>query len=396
MPYLTPNAPPEETVCLEIVLPKDAAWIGLFKGAFSELIKAYNFEDFGTYSAAQTAALFLEIYDQMVFSECDMGCCYDVVLHRVNPDTGRLEISKDGGVTWQPDPDDPASLVYQLPPPVTAGVSDTRCDAAANGQAHLVDIIDHDSSTLGLDASLIEIATVIVTYIIAVMLSAGTALAFLPVVMGIIGALVTLGQAAFDAYWTSTEKDKILCALYCNIGEDGSFTDVGYAGVLSYLHDNLTAGVPRDMLIGEIKGMGKAGLNNLCAYGVSSGADCSDCDCGLGCDTVWTIHSSVGDIFGELLNPTTYQADGYLDVQSTNINTDSLYYMIIDAPTSSDCCLIPTIETISGGGLALKARICGTEYDPFDYPSFIAATCCWGVLITSTEPFQVHINIEPC
>ncbi len=278
MPYLTPDSPPDDTRCFRLSVPNDITWIGIVKGALSELIKAYNFEKFGSATPEETAGRFLQMYDEFVFEVCDMACCYDIVQHRTTVD-GQMQISTDGGTTWSQDNNDPRQVLQQMPPPVPAGVSATDCDAASNGKQHLEDIILGASEAFTNFNTVLGFVGAVALLLLACLFAPEAIPVLIPVLFAAASAIFSLGKTAFDAYWTTDEKDKLLCALACNISSDGSFTDAGFNAVVGDLTALLTAGAPKDWMIAQIKAMGRVGLSNLCSYGQSANSDCSSCNC---------------------------------------------------------------------------------------------------------------------
>jgi len=390
MPYLTPDAPPDDTVCFTLKIPNDVAWIGIVKGAISELIKSYNFEDFGDYSSADTALRFLQMYEEFAFSECDMGCCYDTVLHRTTT-AGAMEISIDGGVTWTPDPEDPRSTVSTLPAPVPAGVSGTKCDAASNGKQHLEDMILGASTSLDTATTVIELVTDLLLLLLAALFLPEALPVLIPLLITTSVALFALGKTAFDAYWTTDEKDKILCALYCYISDDGDFNETTFAQVIARLTTDLTPSAAKDWFINEINVMGFRGLNNLCAYGSSADSDCSSCTCGS-CVAGWTF----------IPNPTGGSAviDGDALVCTTSdVNTDGKYYVLLekDSGCHTGCGRNNSLqEIVSGGAGQQQAYISKENCNPDDWTFNINDTCIWRYLIKFNEPTVIRIFFEEC
>jgi len=351
-------------LCVIVRVPNIPGHRQAFIGAVNELCHAYNWGSDEGHNALLAAGVWRVIFDEMMeqFYENDCGenmnCCFIPVLHRVNPTTGRLEISIDGGVIWQPDPDDPIYTTPALPPPVTSGVSATKCDAASNGFSHIQDLIAFQSAKLEQATTGIELVLLIAGELLLLILTAGTTAAVLvPVVIGTGIALFELGKVAYDLYWTVDEKNKILCILFCNIGEDGSFSDAGYNAVLADLGSKLTPGVPRDDMYRNIQAIGKTGLNNLCAYGIAADSDCTDCECS--CDiTHWEIQ------IGELI-----------ERDETHIKLQCVLYAgswiaAIHAPTPASKCGFsqPTAEgtgtPVNTWGIVPEAF----PEDPRDYP----------------------------
>ena len=374
MPYLTPDTPPEDTVCYTLQIPNDVTWIGIVKGAVSELIKSYNFEEFGTFSTVDTAYRFLQMYQEFVFSECDMGCCYDVVAHRVTTD-GAMEISIDGGTTWIPDPQDPRLTVTQLPAPVPSGVSSTKCDAASNGKQHFEDAILGASEALDSAVTVIELVTDLLLLLLAALFLPEALPVLIPLLLTVSTALFALGKVAFDAYWTTDEKDKILCALYCYISEDGTFDATSFAQVKSKLTADLTSSPAKDWFIQQLVVMSVNGLNNFCAYGSAANSDCSTCACG--CVAGWVDGEGFAGI----------AVDGeYIVMQVDVLGGDGKYYGQVTRSGNSDCCVC--FEAIfDSGGAGYQAQIKECNSDDFSFPLFGVGTGtnCWLVQIRCDE-----------
>jgi len=70
MPYLTPDSAPSGRICRKISIPADSTWLALVNGALSELFKVRNWEKFGSLTPEETAAFFLDLYEDYSGSEC--------------------------------------------------------------------------------------------------------------------------------------------------------------------------------------------------------------------------------------------------------------------------------------------------------------------------------------
>ena len=208
-----------------------------------------------------------------------MSCCgEELILHRVNPDTGAMEISTDGGATWQQDPQDPRVSGVQLPPPVTSGLSPDKCNAADAVKVGYSSMIVHLIAQKAASATDAEQAAVITATLTAIF--GGAIPAAIVVIFGaIISWLLSADATAMSAAFTETTFAQILCCLACNIGDDGSFSDAQFNSVLDCINSSVTDGYAKTATYGLFKGLGKLGLNNWAASRYSSGADCSGCDC---------------------------------------------------------------------------------------------------------------------
>lgn len=70
MPFLTPDAPPDEFVCRTIKIPKDSIWLSLISGALSSLIFESAWEKFGTLTPREAADAFTNIFLEYTRSNC--------------------------------------------------------------------------------------------------------------------------------------------------------------------------------------------------------------------------------------------------------------------------------------------------------------------------------------
>jgi len=266
------------------------------------LLDIYQFTDkfLGTDEERQHSVdLFTDLRTILMSSQ---NCCCGsesltiVIEHRITID-GRVEISIDGGSTWSSDPNDISHNIPAYPPPVTAGVSATKCDAATNGHQHALDMIAEISAGFDSTDTLLDFIKLVADIIVDLLLiyfGAGAGIGvidtLIEVLFGAVKDVYAAHKTAWDTYWTSDETDKILCALYCNISDDGTFTDSSYAAVISKLQSDLTPSAQKDLFIQTYKAVGLAGLNKYCSYGSAADSDCSDCSCGV-CDLdQWTTY----------------------------------------------------------------------------------------------------------
>lgn len=70
MPYLTPDTLPSDFICRTVLIPNHIDWLIIVNGALSELLKAENFEQFGSITPEETANKFEEMFFEFRDSEC--------------------------------------------------------------------------------------------------------------------------------------------------------------------------------------------------------------------------------------------------------------------------------------------------------------------------------------
>lgn len=135
---------------------------------------------------------------------------------RINPTTGEVESTPDGGTTWNPAPgEDPRhSDSFRLPP---LSGADAACDAAARITAELQE---------ALDIFLFEVtAATTVTSILGVLLlltgPIGWAVDF---IFAVSAAIIGIGLLAIDAEFTPTVWDELECIIYKHLDADGQMS----------------------------------------------------------------------------------------------------------------------------------------------------------------------------
>lgn len=293
-----------------------------------------------------------------IMAEC---CTIPVITQRLDPVTGQLQQSTDGGVTWQKSNNAPETHFIQLAPPIPAGVSGTKCDAASNGLQHVEDWVLGVHTTFDNVGNVVEFIAAVILIIAGLLifyLTGGVILAAeVESLQGLVAFLRKVwdaGQSQWDSYWTSEEYDKILCALYCFIGEDGAFTDEGYLLAVGRMYDTLPASAQKLLFIAWMQQIGRAGLNQLCAYGNSADADCSSCDCS--CPDEFFIWSGIGANLVEVNDGIGHgwQVDSIEDFEHFGGHAVALWTGNKDV-----CCTLIHIEDNHSGGGTFFWTNCG-------------------------------------
>jgi len=287
--------------------------------------------------------------------DCGMTntCCVPpVIIRRVDPATGNPQQSTDGGVTWGGVPDSLSSYIYDPIPPVTSGVADSKCDATENVMGQIDEWITQVTNDFDTATSLLEFgAAVLEAILIAVLtiLSAGTLTAveaaILPLIAAALGAAWSAGKAVFVGYWTDENKAIIKCAVYCNIGSDGAFSDAQFSAFWTKCNSDLPPSPAKMLFMGFLSSVGRPGLDSMAASGLSSGSDCSDCSCFNDCASHWSIF---GDNIPEHYHgQITEYGDGFIMAQSGTV-TGGNYYLLIRTGDKDTCCCVPMIEATEG------------------------------------------------
>lgn len=381
-----PSVEPDvDTQCVRF----NPAWARVLASACSQLTQLSAWK--GTAEEKKLAvsrATTLKIILQE-FAECDMACCYDIVERRITSD-GQIQIRVNGG-EWQTDPNDPR-VGAPLYSPITMDETHTKCDAATNAATHIDDVITGTSSELGGTGSLIEIAAAVILLLFGIFIAPEALPALVPTILAIVSGLIFLGQAAWDAYFTTDVHAAILCALYCNIGDDGTFTQAQYDAFVAQLVRELPADAVKDMFIQLIARIGLVGINDYAAIGTSTSADCSSCECQTLCDLDnWDVLTGFGDKFGVITsrNPST----GDLTIETTGINTNGLYYIDMSISQNHDAALGCFCNSNEAGTYAVAGE---AHSGTFGHSGSMLNHCVNHIQMSAGAPFSITFNFGAC
>jgi len=214
------------------------------------------------------------------------GCCNDEqVLHRITED-GESEISTDGGITWIPDPNDPRETGTQLPNTIPGTGDDKKCNAATNALGNIQDAQAAFGTGLSTATTVIGLALQFAGALIAFYMTAGLAAEVLvPLMIGAAVGLIGVLEADYNAQFTSTVWDTVVCDLFCTCNDEGQWGTGELNDLLAKLDTDFTGNVALT-LHSIIVGWGTVGLNNAAIAGGTSTSDCSDCDCACGGETI--------------------------------------------------------------------------------------------------------------
>jgi len=354
---------PPETMQVTLCVPKNRDHLATFFGALHELTMWNNWMPDAAHSGKDLAAVWLRYFyswdrnlnDCECCEDNDMGCCTNKpTIHRFDPITGRPQISTDNGATWQDDPADTQNAIPLLPPPVGGGSPSTKCDAATNASEHINELITATSENIGTATDVFSLAVAVAEAALGlflILVSAGTLTAPVVAVATAIWAAATgvanLGKDAFDAYWTTDKEDAILCALYCNIGEDGQFTEAQYAAFVAKVKEQLPASPALTLITAAINAGGARGLSQMASYGNAAEADCTSC---APCNDICI------DSFITYFGTETSRTDDTINVDAAYNAPDGLYHAVVLVPENADCCYV---SFPAGPGIEWVAIICG-------------------------------------
>jgi len=395
--FITPPSLPPTTYCRRLLIPNSPEWIGTVTGALMDLIYPSAWKQTTGISSDDAANRAREMFNLYLNSgndgECgEMACCeYVAVIYRVDPVTGNVQQSTNNGTTWTPAAGGFQSVIVEPIPPVTSGVAVNKCDATQNlaDQIELwIDQVSADFDTAGNLLAFAEGVLIAIVAALTLILSAGALTPIQALVLPTIGAALTAawaaGKAAFDSYWDATKKEIVRCNAYCNIGEDGAFTDAQFSAFWNDCNAELSAAPAKMLFMGFLSSVGRQGLNAMTATGNNIDADCSDCgDCSDCTITASVTFGSLVENVGCRWQVASAPTGG---VHAVNLRLDS------DGVNSyPDACAYFKVTLVSGAALTSASyNLCGTETSVSTFDGLRNFTA----LVSSGGSFVVDIEVQ--
>lgn len=275
---------PVGTTPLCVNVPDDPQWIAKFYGAIYNLSIERNWDWNENEDRREVAARWFEVYQDLLNGGCyDMNCqellqcLYGTdTLRRFNTETGRIEVSTDGGETWEVDEThDPRFIA---PRNDTGAIN---CEAVNFIVGAIQYFVDRQVLEIAAGAGLVGVV--------------GAAGGFLSLLFGItpwaiVGtalatAVTAFTSSAIEAAMTLEVWTRLLCNLLTYLDGDTTVSTADFDAILAKVLVDET-GIAATVLWHTINAMGPAGLQNAIALGQDAGFDTGDCEeCGTWCYT---------------------------------------------------------------------------------------------------------------
>ncbi len=333
----------EPTICI----PVNVDWIP----AVLAMVSPARYPEFwaGTLSENRRARLEVQNLIYLISNGgfCDMATCCTppYIIQRINPETGMVEISTNNGDSWQPKPDGLPTVIVEPAPPVDNGVAATKCDAAQNAETQIEGWITHVTNDFDTAVDIFAFGSAVIAAIadaVLLILSAGTLTLIEAEIITAIGAAITgawlAGKTIFSNYWTDDVKHQILCSLFNNIGDNGSFTDAQFSAFWADMNLHLPGAIAKMLFMGFMSSIGRQGLNAMAASGNSSGSDCVSCT--PDCEDKFTWPTSTFGANGTVVIDNTEHS---ITAEAIESNPGTWYWAF-----ESDTCCTGTVEITVG------------------------------------------------
>jgi hypothetical protein len=273
---------PDENCCICIPIPNDFNHKMAFLGQLDELGYWWNWERDELKQGREAAAVWRDIVacirEELNMSGCGCGDNDRIPTNQRYTEDGHLEVSYDNGVTWEnADATDPRFNSPVFAPLPGADGSTKRCKGANSVVAILKDEQAKSSAILDAATGLTALITAVAGYVAStgVGIVVGVVIALMS---AILTAIINAGETTFTASFGGTTWDDLLCILYCEMEDDGTFTVAGWESVVTQAGD--LANYPaNEWLAHMIKVIGPVGLTNASLTGVAGSMSCAGCEC---------------------------------------------------------------------------------------------------------------------
>lgn len=210
-----------------------------------------------------------------------MSCCEDstqAIQRKLDSETGVVLASTDGGISYHPDGEDPRVTGVKLPPAVTSGQAEDKCNAANSVtrqlQIYVDDILDSKTNELGL----IDMALAICAVLLAVLVAPAWAL--LPaLILPLIQKIFAASSAELVAAMSVSTYQQFTCIIFCNMSDDGSMSEVQWLQAIQDMREKIGDALAYNTCRAFMLIYGVLGVNNSAAQGLNYGYNCDSCNC---------------------------------------------------------------------------------------------------------------------
>lgn len=383
--------------CERVVVRFSAAYVPYILGA----LELFRWQDafYGTPEEKErTVGLFRDLMGVIAMASRDCGCDDGVITtYRVNPDTGQIEQSSDGGQTWTIPPDSPYTQATQLPPLSGDNGTAKRCEAANNVIGQLKEIQSRWSGWIGVITGLTDFLAQLLAEVIALLFVPEGNEGIAEFITRLLSKIYEVGKelfnttsAAYDAMFTQQIWDNALCIVLCNVGDDGRFDDAGWSAIRSRFQNELNVGgnTAGSSLACMIDVLGTVGLNNAATLHNQSQAPCDDCTC-ANCSNLddWDV------IYGTI----SLQEPGHIRLDSVVLPSGYSACRLANYKSGAmpDCCFV-TVDLNSSPVTNTSYTPCGSQTPINSWPT--GGACTYDLAFTDVfgRPLTIDFYFSDC
>lgn len=366
--YKLPEVIDPDTCCVCIPLPNDFNHKMAFLGQLDELGYWWNWERDPDKKGREAAAVWRNIV-QCIREDLDMsgcGCGEDKPTNtRINPETGLYEVSYDGGVTWQPAPEqDPRNSGTVFPPRPGDPGDVLRCQTANSVVGFFEERKQEEYEGLVANATF----AAFVTDLLAALAAIGLAFALVPTAIAALLAFVVNGFARaipedFDSQFTNATWEALLCVVYCHCEPDGSFTEAQWQAIKTEARD-MIGGYAGQWAYDHLNLIGVVGLTNAGRANYPGSRECDDCGCAANCED--NVFAGIDESDMDHGTVVSRNGDGTVTFELAT-SGPATGYLIIRFPSLGNCCYVNSFTQDSGASAGVAFIPCGLPYDEGNY-----------------------------
>lgn len=289
--YLIPDVlDPDECICVCVPVPNDERHIQAFKAQLFALSRWWTWERDDLKRGKEAAAVWAGIYECVEWrmdNNCGCGGSGESLplQYRYTPE-GKLEVSKDGGITWEDGSAYDERNQVPVYPPASPLPADSSCLYAENITDEVKKQVELIINSIENGGTVASAAAALLPLLVAIGLPAAPLAAFLILVYGLISVIISLVAGGLSNSFTQAFWDEFKCMWFCVIAENGEVTESEIEQVKEKVADYF--GAPNPLAIKTIQDiismLGANALTNAARMGDSIlTGDCVDCEC----DPVW-------------------------------------------------------------------------------------------------------------
>jgi hypothetical protein len=262
------------------------------------------------------------------------GCCGENTDQIRYLENGTLQVSTDGGETWNDAPGlDPRTNAPLAPPLAGTDSTEKRCAAANNVRDQYLAMRDNTIALLTAGTTALLIVAALVGALGAILSISIVGVTFGVILFSLAGALLSLTPESVEEQIDTTALDAFRCLVYCRMGNDGRLQDDEFDDLLTDIQGEFS-GFPETFFYSITASLQEIGINNAATLGAATASDCGGCDCATECGDSTLV------VFGIVMaTGTTAEGQRYIDINSVpEGGTNVVRYGIIDAGVPPNVC----------------------------------------------------------
>jgi len=291
--YLLPEEIDPVQVPICVCIPCDRNHALAFLGQLEMLGYWYTWERDDQKRGTQAARVWRQIAAdaRAELEKCgvfDMGCgCEEKrIIRQYIGDDGHLHVEYSDGTEEIRDDLDPRYSNPTLPPMPGSDGGVKRCVAANSAVTAFQGWQTQELDAMQDGTNLFQTLWGIIVGILGVTIGipvAGVLAVIAVLIIAVVNWIISQVPEEFEAAFIEQTWQDLLCIFYCEMSEDGSFTEAQWQTVMQHIGSEIENGVAVRFFTDHLNLIGPVGLTNAARSGYGGSRDCGACDC----DDTW-------------------------------------------------------------------------------------------------------------